>query len=129
MDVHADSVPGVTINLNIFGDGNKVNAGGRDVNLAPPPPPTVRLADPSTTRASSLRWGTYAAAAASFVTGALLSFTVPQPPPARPSAWPAQMTALCNDGQFSGSRNRSGTCSGHDGVAHWRYAATDSIWR
>ena len=52
MDVHADSLPGATINLNIFGDGNVVNAAGRDVNLAPPPPPTVRLADPSTTRAA-----------------------------------------------------------------------------
>ncbi|MDG3015750.1 DUF3761 domain-containing protein [Speluncibacter jeojiensis] len=28
-------------------------------------------------------------------------------------------TARCNDGTYSHSRSRSGTCSGHDGVASW----------
>nr|WP_235848189.1 DUF3761 domain-containing protein [Mycolicibacterium holsaticum] len=28
-------------------------------------------------------------------------------------------TALCEDGSYSYSRNRSGTCSGHGGVARW----------
>lgn len=28
-------------------------------------------------------------------------------------------TALCNDGTYSYSQNRSGTCSWHDGVDEW----------
>ncbi len=28
-------------------------------------------------------------------------------------------TALCNDGTYSYSQHRSGTCSWHDGVAEW----------
>lgn len=32
---------------------------------------------------------------------------------------PAGATALCRDGTYSFSRNRSGTCSHHGGVAKW----------
>jgi hypothetical protein len=35
-----------------------------------------------------------------------------------PSA-PAGATAHCRDGSWSFSRHRSGTCSGHGGVAQW----------
>jgi protein-S-isoprenylcysteine O-methyltransferase Ste14 len=28
-------------------------------------------------------------------------------------------TALCRDGEYSWSQHRSGTCSGHGGVAEW----------
>jgi hypothetical protein len=35
-----------------------------------------------------------------------------------PSA-PAGATAQCNDGTYSFSQSRSGTCSGHGGVARW----------
>ena len=46
------------------------------------------------------------------------------PPPAgntcaRPSNAPANTTAVCNDGFFSSSQNRSGTCSWHGGVKCW----------
>ena len=44
----------------------------------------------------------------------------PPPPPAadtcaRPSTAPATATAICNDGTFSSSQNRAGTCSSHLG--------------
>ena len=39
-------------------------------------------------------------------------------PVAAPSA-PAGATAQCNDGTYSFSRHRQGTCSGHHGVANW----------
>jgi Protein of unknown function (DUF3761) len=39
-------------------------------------------------------------------------------PIAAPTA-PAGATAKCNDGTFSFSKTRSGTCSGHKGVAEW----------
>ena len=42
---------------------------------------------------------------------------IPGPRPA-PSA-PAGATAQCNDGTYSFSQNRSGTCSHHGGVAVW----------
>ncbi|SRR5258708_25416133 len=32
---------------------------------------------------------------------------------------PAGATAKCNDGTYSFSQHRSGTCSGHGGVAQW----------
>jgi hypothetical protein len=32
---------------------------------------------------------------------------------------PAAATALCNDGTYSESQHRSGTCSGHKGVKQW----------
>jgi Protein of unknown function (DUF3761) len=39
-------------------------------------------------------------------------------PIAAPTA-PAGATARCNDGTYSSSAHRSGTCSGHKGVAQW----------
>jgi hypothetical protein len=38
---------------------------------------------------------------------------------AAPPAAPAGSTAVCNDGTFSQSQNRSGTCSSHSGVQCW----------
>jgi len=32
---------------------------------------------------------------------------------------PSNATAQCGDGTYSFSQSRSGTCSHHDGVAHW----------
>jgi hypothetical protein len=32
---------------------------------------------------------------------------------------PAGATAKCNDGTYSSSQHRQGTCSGHKGVAQW----------
>ncbi|UKD51878.1 DUF3761 domain-containing protein [Amycolatopsis sp. FU40] len=36
-----------------------------------------------------------------------------------PSSNPSGATALCNDGTYSYSQHRSGTCSGHGGVKQW----------
>lgn len=44
----------------------------------------------------------------------------PTPRPAPPnSSRPAGATAKCNDGTYSFSQNRQGTCSHHGGVAEW----------
>ncbi len=37
----------------------------------------------------------------------------------RPSDNPAGATAICNDGSYSYSQHRQGTCSGHKGVRTW----------
>ena len=37
----------------------------------------------------------------------------------RPAGAPATATAVCNDGTYSFSQNRSGTCSSHGGVRCW----------
>ena len=39
--------------------------------------------------------------------------------PTRYNSAPAGATALCNDGTYSFSRSRRGTCSHHGGVARW----------
>lgn len=38
---------------------------------------------------------------------------------ARPGDGPSGASARCNDGTYSYSQNRRGTCSGHGGVAEW----------
>ena len=43
----------------------------------------------------------------------------PSPSPSNDSAAPAGATARCNDGTYSTSQNRKGTCSRHGGVAQW----------
>ena len=47
--------------------------------------------------------------------------TVYIPPPEQPtqSSRPAGATAICNDGTYSFSAHRRGTCSHHGGVAQW----------
>jgi beta-lactamase superfamily II metal-dependent hydrolase len=50
--------------------------------------------------------------------------TPPPPPPggntcSRPAGAPQSATAVCNDGTYSSSQNRSGTCSSHSGVRCW----------
>jgi hypothetical protein len=42
-----------------------------------------------------------------------------QPPVAPIPGAPATATALCNDGTYSSSQHRSGSCSGHKGVKQW----------
>jgi hypothetical protein len=39
--------------------------------------------------------------------------------PAASESAPPGATAQCRDGDYSYSQSRSGTCSGHGGVAHW----------
>lgn len=41
------------------------------------------------------------------------------PSPTYSSSVPSGATALCNDGTYSYSQNRQGTCSHHGGVARW----------
>jgi hypothetical protein len=36
-----------------------------------------------------------------------------------PPSYPSGATAICRDGSYSYSANRSGTCSGHGGVSRW----------
>jgi len=76
------------------------------------------------------RLGTWAAGVlVTIMTTTLISINHPRSSVDPPSAWPLGKTALCNDGSFSPSRSRSGTCARHDGVAHWRYAAADPFWQ
>jgi uncharacterized protein DUF3761 len=42
----------------------------------------------------------------------------------RPDSNPVGATAICNDGTYSHSQNRSGTCSGHGGVAQFLTGGT-----
>jgi Protein of unknown function (DUF3761) len=63
--------------------------------------------------------------------GAAAPAPAPPPPPPPPAAGapsirtapiagaPASATALCNDGTYSESQHRSGTCSKHKGVKQW----------
>ena len=56
--------------------------------------------------------------------GSQVTLTVAAPPPPPPPApvapsHPNGATAQCNDGTFSYSAHRSGTCSHHGGVATW----------
>ena len=44
-----------------------------------------------------------------------VSCDVPDPSP----IYPRSPTATCNDGSYSYSQNRSGTCSWHGGVRTW----------
>ncbi|MFE1592415.1 DUF3761 domain-containing protein [Nocardia sp. NPDC058705] len=41
------------------------------------------------------------------------------PTPASAPSPPPGATALCNNGEYSYSKNRSGTCSSNGGVARW----------
>lgn len=49
--------------------------------------------------------------------------------PPKTIQWPTQASALCRDRTFSSSQRRSGTCSWHGGVAHWRFDADHPHWR
>jgi len=63
------------------------------------------------------------------VAAGLLRIFVLGAPVFPPRHWPEGKTAQCKDRSFSASLHRSGTCSAHHGVAHWRYPANDPIWR
>lgn len=124
--------PWVTIHLHVVGNNNRVNAAGRDLHatltevmngLGPDPAGAPR------TGPSYRRLGGIAATALMLVAGTVVTLTQLDSPPSLPSTWPIAMTALCNDGSFSDSRTRTGTCAHHDGVAHWRYDRGHAIWR
>ena len=108
--------------VHAIGDGIIINIAGRDLKLDERKKPERRTLH--------RRLGTWAAGVlATATTLAVITVTHPEASPERPSAWPQGKTALCNDGSFSPSQSRSGTCARHDGVAHWRYAAADPFWR
>jgi hypothetical protein len=46
------------------------------------------------------------------------TYVTPAPQTTAPAA-PAGATAICNDGTYSYSQHRSGTCSHHGGVRVW----------
>jgi hypothetical protein len=74
--------------------------------VAPPPPVTthaVAPAPPAACDADQYR----------NVDGVCVNRPVAAPGP------PAGATAKCNDGTYSFSQHRKGTCSGHGGVAEW----------
>lgn len=47
------------------------------------------------------------------------TYVAPAPAPTPSNTAPAGATARCNDGTYSYSQNRRGTCSHHGGVAEW----------
>jgi hypothetical protein len=61
--------------------------------------------------------GTYVAPAPSYTNSN--GNTVPSPSYSTDGNVPAGATAQCNDGTYSFSQHRSGTCSHHGGVAVW----------
>ncbi|GDY33351.1 DUF3761 domain-containing protein [Gandjariella thermophila] len=88
--------------------------------LPPPPPPapeTTHALPPRTTQAAPppVNSGGTACGADSYVNsdGNCVHRPVQAPAP------PAGATARCRDGSYSFSQHRSGTCSGHGGVAEW----------
>jgi hypothetical protein len=85
---------------------------------APPRPPTIAPTVPSPTKAPTT---TAAPAPANCPNGTYVNsngVTVCSPYQS-PSGPPAGATATGNDGTYSFSQHRSGTCSGHGGVASW----------
>ena len=77
--------------------------------LAPPTPARTVAPPPATTQVP-----THAPRAP-----ATTQAPVEAPPPPLPTGPPAGATALCNDGTYSFSQHRQGTCSHHGGVAQW----------
>lgn len=104
------------------GDGIVINIAGRDLK------PHERIQRER--RTFHWRLGTWAGGVlVTAVATLVISMTDPGSSVDPPNAWPLGKTALCNDGSFSLSHSRSGTCARHEGVAHWRYAAADPFWR
>jgi hypothetical protein len=86
--------------------------------VAPPPTTTVAPPPPVTTHAAAPAPQTHTQAACGAdqyrnVDGVCVNRPVAAPGP------PAGATAKCKDGTYSFSQHRSGTCSGHGGVAVW----------
>jgi len=89
-----------------------------ETTVAPPPTTTVAPPPPVTTQAAAPAPQTHTQAACGAdeyrnVDGVCVHRPVTAPGP------PAGATAKCKDGTYSFSQHRSGTCSGHGGVAVW----------
>jgi len=81
------------------------------------------------TTGSRRRWMAVPASVMGFAVTALLGIFVPGPSLPYLSQGAEVITAECRDGWLSASRHHSGTCSGHGGVAQWRFPPSHSIWR
>ena len=81
----------------------------------PGPPPTWTPGPSPTMRAFNYSPGPYATE--QYVNPS--NPVVPPPVNQPPAGPPAGATALCNDGTYSDSQTRSGTCSHHGGVNRW----------
>jgi hypothetical protein len=89
-----------------------------ETTVAPPPTTTVAPPPPVTTQAAAPAPQTHTQTACGAdeyrnVDGVCVHRPVAAPGP------PAGATAKCKDGTYSFSQHRSGTCSGHGGVAVW----------
>ena len=114
-----------SVNVRVEGDNNVVVVAGRDVNRRS----FSRSRNPGLRAGPSYRrLGTVGAGMLALATTTMLKISGPGSPASPPSVWPTGMTAMCKDGSFSESRNRSGTCSRHGGVAYWRYDRNHPIW-
>jgi hypothetical protein len=86
------------------------------------PPTTTTLAPPTTIAYRAVATTTYRApTAVSCPNGSYVnsSGNTVCSPYASPSGPPTGASAKCNDGTYSFSEHRQGTCSGHGGVAEW----------
>jgi hypothetical protein len=116
--------PSVQHDVSIIGDNNTVIVAGRDAFVDT----RVSGRGGERRRGGSRRWPG-AGVLTFFITSATL-VTLAIRPQLSPSSfdWPEGKSALCRDGSYSPSHHRAGTCSGHGGVAAWRYAADHSYW-
>lgn len=96
--------------------------------VAPPPTAAATTTTTTTTSTTSARTNTTAAPTTTPTTRAGLSNDntyvnsdgqVVHSPAYSPDGPPPGATAQCNDGTYSFSTHRSGTCSHHGGVARW----------
>lgn len=82
----------------------------------PAPVPTHKAIAPTTKSVKSSSSGESSACGADYYRNS--DGNCVHDPVQAPSA-PSGATALCHDGTYSFSQHRSGTCSGHGGVAEW----------
>jgi hypothetical protein len=148
MDPTAQTI--VRQNVNNSGSNNITIVAAGNVVLGPPPSLASNVQPETVKRRAPRRWLGASAGVATFIPMAMLATWAlhQQPgdprldgrapvagmraahrPLSPPSVWPEGKSALCNDGWYSPSHTRSGTCSAHEGVAYWRFPADDPFWR
>jgi Protein of unknown function (DUF3761) len=133
-----------TQSVNIAGNGHHANVAQRDVvinHFYPAPPEPAPEPVKGQKRRAPRGWlrplvGGALAVSVGFPSTLMLLSAGGDPgasigaqPLSPPAAWPTGMSALCNNGEFSASHSRAGTCSGNAGVAFWRYPRNHAYWR